>query len=69
VGAVGRAAGVADGQERQEGRDEVEAGMRGFGQDSEASGEQSDDGLERRQRDRGGQRRERSESFLALAAL
>jgi hypothetical protein len=42
--------------------------MRGFGQDAEASGEESDDGFESRQRDRGGKRRERRRSLLALPA-
>jgi hypothetical protein len=68
VGAIGRPAGIPHRQEGHESGHQVQAGVRRFGQNAKTPGGEPDDGFESRQRNRGGQRRERSRSFLALAA-
>ena len=49
---VGRLVGEMDGQERDDGRDEVEGGVGGLGQDAEAPRRKADDELHPRQEDR-----------------
>ena len=68
---VGRLVGEMDGEERDDGRDEVERGVGRLGQDAEAPRRQADDELHPRQKDRrdDGVRRRRLLFLLAGQSL
>jgi len=63
---IGSAVADANGEECDEGRNEIEGGMGGFREDAEAAGEDADDRLHRREEDGGDDGGGRDESFLAL---
>ena len=66
VCAIRRPPGEAHRKQGHEGGDQVEAGMRGFGEDAQAAGEQADDDFESREPDGCDERGQRRPTLLLL---